>query len=668
MESHLQSLIGYFSAHPQLALAAVFAAAMLESLVVIGTIVPGSSIVFIGGMLVGLQALEPVSTAAAAVSGAIAGDGLSYWFGRRYRDRIRAQWPIQAHPALFDRGQAYFAKHGRASVFLARFLGPLRAIVPVIAGMAGLPAAQFFSFNFLSALPWAAVHLVPGFLFGASLQMAGAVSSRLALLLLLLAAALWLIVRAVAFLVRQARPRIVAWRDRSVAWGRTRSDLPTRIALSLVDPTRPEQKVLLVTALALIGSAWLFFGVLEDVLSEDPLVQFDRGVHAVLQSHRTAWGDSFMVAATEFGGAPVVVAVIAAVSLWLAARRRWRTLAYWLAAAGFAQALVWTLKFTLERARPTEIYSGIDPYSFPSGHAAMNIVVYGFLAFLLARARPVAAKIAITLAAVVVIALIAFSRLYLGAHWFSDVLASLSLGLAWVALLGIAYIHHVRHEEVPALGLSAVALLTMALAGGWVVAEYHPRDLARYAYRPRNDAVLVSDWRAQGWRGLAATRTDLGGDAEEPLSVQWAGTAQEIADALIRAGWRAPPPWSAGTALVWLMPNTPIEALAVLPKLDHGQPQGMTSMKVLNADERIVLRLWPSPYVVGDNDGAGATRPLWIGMVSTERLRHPAGLVTLAATGRDFMTPLRQLARDLHDQQGFAQWRERAGRAVLLLW
>ncbi|CAN7767593.1 VTT domain-containing protein [Variovorax sp. LjRoot175] len=667
VEPHLQALIGYFLEHPQLALGAVFAAALLEALAVIGTVVPGSSIVFVGGMLVGLQALDPAWTAVAAVSGAVAGDSISFWLGRRHRDRIRALWPMKAYPALFDRGQAYFSKNGGKSVFLARFLGPLRAIVPVIAGMSGLPAPQFYVFNVLSALVWAAAHLAPGFLFGASLQLAGAVSSRLAVLVILVAGALWLVAWVVAFLHRQARPRIGGWRDRAVAWASTRSNSPARIVMSLFDPARAESKVLLVTALLLFGSIWLFLGVLEDVLSNDPLVQVDRRVYTMLQTLRTAWGDSVMVAITELGSAPVVISVIGAVSLWLAAKRCWRTLGYWLVAAGFAQLLVWTLKFTLGRARPTEIYSGIDPFSFPSGHAAMNIVVYGFLAFLLARAKPVGTKIATTMSAAMVIALVAFSRLYLGAHWFSDVLASLSLGLAWVALLSIAYLNHVRHEKVSALPLSMVVGMTLALVGGWVVGEYHHADLAQYAYRPRSDTVPVADWRAEGWRGLASARTDLGGDAEEPFSVQWAGPAEDVGGVLKRAGWHVPPPWDAKTALLWLLPNTPIDQLAVLPKLDHGEAQGMTFMKALNADERIVLRLWPSPYVV-DNVGAGPPRPLWIGMATIERLRHPAGLITLAVTEHDFTTPLRRLAQDVRAQQGSAHLRERTGRVVLLVW
>lgn len=77
--------------------------------------------------------------------------------------------------------------------------------------------------------------------------------------------------------------------------------------------------------------------------------------------------------------------------------------------------------------------------------------------------------------------------------------------------------------------------------------------------------------------------------------------------------------------------------------------------------------MWPSPFIV-EGDQAAPPRPLWIGMATTERLQHPAGLITLAATQHDFTTPLRRLAQDVHAQQGSAHLQERNGRVVLLVW
>ena len=483
-------MIDYFTAHPEFALGAVFVAALLESLAVIGTIVPGSSIVFAGGMLVGLKALDPWHAAVAAIMGAILGDGISFELGRRYHDQIRSMWPARNYPALFERGQAYFAAHGGRSVFLGRFLGPLRAIVPVIAGMANMPPAHFFAMNVLSALAWAAAHLLPGVLFGASLQIAGAISSRLVVLIATVVAAVWLLTHVIRLAVRIGMPYVRMIQDRLVTQARERPGRLANLVLPLLDPARPESVSLLVAATLLIGGAWLFLGVVEDVVTKDTLVEVDRSIYEWLQAIRTGWGDDIMVTVTALGSAFVTIAVIIAVASWLGVTRHWRTLAYWLTAVAFAELLVWALKNGFERARPETRYAEVDLYALPSGHAALSIVVYGFLAFLLAHGKPGWQKIAVALPAAVMAVLIAFSRLYLGVHWFSDVAASVGLGLAWIGLLCIAYINHVHERPLRALPLLVIVFTTLTFFGTAYANRYHDRDLRRYA-RPVDDANVA---------------------------------------------------------------------------------------------------------------------------------------------------------------------------------
>ena len=143
----MQALIEALSQHPTLALGAVFAGALLESVAVIGFVVPGSLMVFGGGVLIGLQVLGPGWTALAAIAGAALGDGFNYWLGRHYQDRLRHVWPLRNYPELLDRGQAYFVQNGGKSVFLGRFIGPLRAIVPVVAGMSSMSVLRFTVVN-----------------------------------------------------------------------------------------------------------------------------------------------------------------------------------------------------------------------------------------------------------------------------------------------------------------------------------------------------------------------------------------------------------------------------------------------------------------------------------------------------------------------------------------
>ena len=667
MESHLHALIAYFSAHPQLALGAVFAASLLESVAVIGTVVPGSAIVFAAGMLIGLGELNPWWAAAMAVSGAVMGDSISYWLGHHFQDSIRSVWPLKQFPALFERGQLYFEKNGGKSVFFGRFLGPVRAIVPVVAGMTGMPASRFYAMNLLSALAWATAHLLPGLLFGASLQLAGAVSSRLVALLLIIAAFSWALSKLVRLAYHQVWPRVKRLRDRAVAQAHRKPGPFATVVLSLLDPARAESPALLTAALLLTGGVWLFLGIVEDVTSNDPLIQFDQLIYAALQGVRTAWGDRLMVAVTEAGGAVGTGFLIAGMSLLLAIRRRWRTLGYWLAAIGMAEIFVVLLKYTLGRARPHNIYTGLAQFSFPSGHATSSIVAYGFLAFLLARGKSDRGKIAITLLAAAVISLIAFSRLYLGVHWFSDVLAGMSLGLAWVALLSIAYIHHAARERVSAWPLLLVVVAALGLTAGFYAGDRYRAEIGRYAVRPASETAPLDDWAGAGWNRLPAWRSELDGETEEPLVLQWAGTSGQIAGTLRASGWQTPETWTLKSSLLWLLPTLQIQQLPVLPKFHHGEVPQITFVKVLDTDERLVLRLWSLDRQVR-LDPALPARQLWIGMVATERLLHPGGMITLASTGKDFDTPLRILVWDLQDQHWSVQSREKPDRRVWLAW
>ena len=667
MAAHLNELTGYVAAHPHVGWLAVFAAALLESVALFGIFFPGSTLVFVGGVLIGLRVLDPVWTAAAAVSGAILGDGISYWLGHRFRDRIRTLGTFRRHAQLLDRSEAFLARHGSSSVFIGRFIGPLRSIVPVVAGMSDMPMGRFYVVNILSALAWAAANLVPGALFGASLQLAGAISSRLAVLLVLVVVAVWLLWGLARLAQSRLLPALAHGRDRMVAWARRGSTLPRRAVLAFFDPNRPESSVLLLSAVVLVASAWLFFGVLEDVLSRDPLVQFDQALFAALQSLRTEWLDALMVALTETGSLRVAIPVIIAVALLFALRRSWRTLAYWLGAQGVALVLVWVLKAAVGRVRPNAIYDGIEQFSFPSAHATSAIVLYGFLAYLLGRRQSNSVRIGLTVAAASLVALIAFSRLYLGAHWFSDVLGGLSFGLAWLALLAIAYNHHVRDERTPTLALAAVSMGALVLAAGWSIGERGSAEIARYRAHPAAETATLANWRDTGWHTLPAARIDFGGEVEEPLSLQWASTRQRLVGVLESAGWRSPAPWALDTLLLWLLPHPSIERLPVLPKLHQDRMQEIVMARTVDPRQRLVLRLWPSGHAA-DPDSTGTPTPLWMGIMSVEQLRHPAGAITIATTETDFGHALKLVGADLQSQAVATDLRDRDGLPVLLAW
>ena len=236
---------------------------------------------------------------------------------------------------------------------------------------------------------------------------------------------------------------------------------------------------LLVGAVLVVGGAWLFFGVVEDVISRDPLVLVDVEVFRVLQALHNGLLDRAMVAITEMGDAQVLLPVIVAALAWFVVQRLWLTAAYWIAAVGIAELLAEVIKLALHRPRPQLLYTGAAQFSFPSGHAVMSTVVYGFLAYLLLRRARGAWRHAGSAMAVSLLTLIGFSRLYLGAHWLSDVLGGLAFSVAWVALLAMAYAYQSR-ERLHARGLSVLILAVFSIAGLIHIATSHEADLVRY--------------------------------------------------------------------------------------------------------------------------------------------------------------------------------------------
>lgn len=665
--SFLSSVTTLIAAHPRLAYAVVLLLALSESIPLVGVFVPGTAVIIAISALVpsGVVTLWPLL--AAATAGAIIGDGLSFWIGHRYQSQILQNWPLNRHPELIARSQAFFTRHGDKSVFIARFVPGVRAFIPLIAGILKMSSRRFYIANILSALVWAPSHILPSVLVGASFGLFGPAAKPLAIIAVLVAVVIWAMAHIVRFALQRAVPAAVAAGQRiRIRLGRVDSAWAQAIA-SLLDPSRPEARGLALLAALLLGGAWLFFGVLEDVVSGDPLIRADASIYHALQTLRTAPGDAVMIAITELGDTVVVVAVTVIVFLWLVWKRAWRTAAYWLAAVAGGSALNTVIKVALHRARPGELfYTGWSAFSFPSGHSTVNLILYGFLAFLIARNLRPAWQFAIATSVASFTFLIAFSRLYLGAHWLSDVIGGLAFGTVWLALLGFFYLRK-PSEPIDAKALTLVGCIALALAGGLNVYRHHALDVGRYAVKTSTPTMPAETWWTTGWRQLPAHRIDLTGEIEEPLTIQWAGSLSGIHEALAGKGWRDPVSWAPRNTLTWLTPDANPAALPVVARLASGRLPDLTVVhEGTSNDARLVLRLWSA-----DLDIAGGTSsPVWIGSVVEERIVRSVSLFSWARVRTDANAPRDGLAGQfslgrlaVRDGMTAADW---DGRVLLL--
>jgi membrane-associated phospholipid phosphatase len=209
------------------------------------------------------------------------------------------------------------------------------------------------------------------------------------------------------------------------------------LALRQRDPRTVTSSWLLVLLVAALAA---FAHLVEDYLTGDPIVRWDVEFARWLHEHSSGWLVDLFKIVTLAGNAAVVGVIVVAIGFVLVRRGRANDAALLVLAFGGASVVNSLLKLIFHRPRPELAFVHLDTYSFPSGHAATSSATFTVMAYLLARGRhSTKARIWIGLGAAAAIALVGFSRLYLGAHYLSDVLAGISFGVAWAAASLLAY-------------------------------------------------------------------------------------------------------------------------------------------------------------------------------------------------------------------------------------
>ena len=192
---------------------------------------------------------------------------------------------------------------------------------------------------------------------------------------------------------------------------------------------------LTVGAVILVGAAWLFSGIAEDLITGDPLTVIDALLSEWFRSHATprfTEGMHYVSALASTTAVIILSAVMICVLLW---KRLW----YWLLALVLTvtggMLLNVLLKDLFDRARPGWADPALADAGFPSGHTMMATLIYGFMAtYLFPKTRSWPARFFIAILTTAIVFMVALSRLYLGAHYLSDVLAAMAAGMAWLAL------------------------------------------------------------------------------------------------------------------------------------------------------------------------------------------------------------------------------------------
>jgi undecaprenyl-diphosphatase len=417
---------------------AIFLVAFIECLAIAGIIVPGTVVLFAIAALAGSGILPLSEALLLGFLGGLLGDAISYFVGRRFHQNIRRLPFLRHHPEWIGSAETYFQRYGIASLLVGRFIGPLRPMLPMVAGMFDMPVVRFAGVSVVAAAGWSIAYILPGWATGAAMRLplpedfwpqAAVVGAGLALLL-------------------------------GVA------------VQSSVRGKRYATKLIALTCLILLGAIFLGWPHLADL---------DQGIMALVQEHRSDLTQNFVILVTGVGDFRTQFYAASLLLIVLLVTRHWRHAIFVVGATLGAAVVNQSMKFTFARARPEVLLEPLTTFSMPSGHSSASFAFFMAMAVLAGRGQPVRLRLTWLLLGGIPAAMIAMSRVYLGVHWPTDVLAGMLLAF-FTCATSLAFVQN--KTPMPALPIKVWWLLLpllVALFGGLALHTF-AQGVIRYQY------------------------------------------------------------------------------------------------------------------------------------------------------------------------------------------
>lgn len=614
MSEAVTPLLQWLHAHPNLAGLVTFIISAGESVAIIGTIVPGTIMMTALGTLAGAGVIPLWSTIIWAILGAIVGDGISYWMGYYFKDRLPIIWPFRKYPGFLKSGERFFYRYGAMSVFIGRFVGPVRALVPLVAGMLGMRPLVFTIANVASAIGWAPAYMLPGILLGAASQeLPPDIAIHVILVLLLMGLFILLCLWFLYKLFQLVRFQVIQWENR--VWRKLERSKHFHATTVVLEHYDPEQRhgqfslaiFFLITALCFIMlAAYVKYYGPAAITINDTLYHLFRGLN-----NRSPHVDDAVIYITLLGQKEILLPVAAIITIVCLLLRRFRVALHILGLGFLTAGSIYVIKKLLHVPRPWGIFYNPASYSMPSGHATLSAVFYGGLALLITRQiSSQLARKSIYYIAAILIFVIGLSRLYLGAHWFTDIIAAWLLA---VSILLVVTISFQRHYEKPLPLFMFFIATVFSLMIGYGVYFNSNFNRLENAYKQERwpiRTIPIEVWWAKNG-GLPAYYTSLFGYPSQYINVQWVGDIQEITQSLYQHGWKKPPARDFVSTLHRLADVESTQYLPLIsPQYLDRKPE-LTLIRTLPHDHnQLVMRLWNSQLQIKEG---GTT--IWVGVV-----------------------------------------------------
>jgi len=533
--------------------------ALLESLAFIGLIIPGTLIIVFMGFLA-LQGFFDISDLIwFAATGAVLGDLISYRLGKK-GENILTKNKFFLKQFYLKKGKEFFKKHGGKSLFFGRFIGATRPIIPFVAGLTGMRLKYFLILDILSASLWAFAYLLLGYFFGHAWRLIQGWSSKVAIFIAIVVLLVYGVYFFERFVITKGKQLLGLFKSiGSSVWQALsvnpdiRKFLDGHPRFHRFIKHRTSRKKFTGFAFSLIAIAFiyilsLFFGIVSDVITSDLITEADIRIENIFYIFRSPELIKIFSWITLLGNWQLILSgtVLLALFLWISKKYYHSVIACLVVSGSFLFGYLG--KWLIHRPRPETAYYLYDTYSFPSLHATAAMTLYGFIAYyLFIGTKSWKKKIDLLFLNSLLILAIGLSRMYLGVHFLSDVIAGYLLGLLWL-LMGITAIgwlnqkssnvkknQTIRTQSI--LGASFLAIFIVFY--GFFSAYYHPEiNVIREVKKPTiiTDNMLAPFQDAS--HPLPKYSESVIGIKHEPLNIIIiADNDETFITAFEKAGW-----------------------------------------------------------------------------------------------------------------------------------
>ncbi|HAU0817654.1 TPA: VTT domain-containing protein [Legionella pneumophila] len=613
LADYVQPLTYWLQANPHWSLFITFLIALSESLAVIGSIIPGSVTMTAIGILAGSGIMRIDLTLLAATLGAICGDSLSYFLGYFYSDRLIEIWPFRKYPGLLKYGKDFFASHGGKSVLIGRFVGPLRSIIPVIAGIMHMKQWRFLIANIVSAIGWSILYVMPGVLIGAAgHELSAEGATRFFILILVILAVIWLssLVLKWLFIKLNSFLRSNLYRF----WLEIKTSPRLSKVYYAITPVQEENHYNTVGLLLIALVIFFLFLTLVIFTIEGQLLDYiNVPVHFFMQSFHSSLLEAVFIVCAQLTSKSTLTGLFVASCIWFIYHKNYRATVYLSSITLLSGVIALFLTKIIDSPRPQGLLVTLPGSSFPSVSISIATALYGFVLFYINSKYSLITSSFKTII-LIVLGLSGFANIYLGDFWFSDILAAYLLGAEVCLIHCLVYRRFstsvIKNEHPLIMLISLLMVIVFATAVSTVV-NFKEQVHDHMPYH-KEFTLTEKQWWDQQKPLLPLYRLSRIGKRISLLNIQYVGDLDVLQNKLEQFGWEPQSDKTFFTRLLMRMNNAPSNVkLPLLTQLYENKKPGLI-MTYQDKKAKLIfdLTIWQSNYYLSE-----PKRIVWIGSI-----------------------------------------------------